>query len=80
MVRLTQKGLRHATSVLCDACGYRESDRRGLGAIMMRGWWAQSMTSGQRHLCGGCYRGLELLAREGYWRGQPKLASDGGQS
>ncbi len=68
MVALTQKGVAHATGLLCDTCGHRERDRRGLAAIMKRGWWAQSMTSGQRHLCGGCYRGLELLAQEGYWR------------
>lgn len=81
MVRITQKAAMHATGLLCDACGHREIDRYGgLGAIMKRGWWAQSMTSHQRHLCGGCYRGLELMAREGYWRSQPTLAVDRSQA
>ncbi len=70
----------HATGLLCLECGHREIDRSGgLGAIMVRGWWAQSMTSQRRHLCGSCYRGLEPMAREGYWRRQPLLGIDGGQ-
>jgi hypothetical protein len=29
------------------------------------------MSSQQRHLCGDCYRTIEPLAREGYWRRHP---------
>lgn len=66
----------HATGLLCHKCGHRETDpARGLGAILARGWWAQSMTSQRRHLCGACYGGLEAMAREGYWRRRPIAAT-----
>ncbi len=79
MARVTEEGMMHATSLVCDQCGHRETDLdRGLGAVMARGLWAQSMISRQRHLCGGCYRALEPMAREGYWRRPPLLDIDGG--
>jgi hypothetical protein len=69
MVRIADEGMLEVTGLVCDHCGHRETDADGgLGAIMVRGWWAQSMTSQQRHVCGGCYRELEPMAREGYWR------------
>ena len=71
MVRIQDEGRMHATGLVCDECGHRELDASGgPGAIMVDGWWAQSMMSRQRHLCGSCYRALEPMAREGYWRRQ----------
>ncbi|MCA1701335.1 MAG: hypothetical protein LC790_21520 [Actinobacteria bacterium] len=74
MGRITEVGMTHATGLVCDECGHRETDALGgLGAIMARGWWVQAMTVRHRHLCGRCYRGLEPMAREGYWHRQSLL-------
>ncbi len=63
------------TGLECDECGHREIDSNGgLAAVMPRGWWSQSMLSAQIHLCGSCYRELEPMAREGYWRRQATRA------
>ncbi len=74
MTRITPDGLSRATGLQCDECDHRETNLvGGLGAVMARGWWGQSMTSKHSHICGGCYRRLEPMAREGYWRRQSLL-------
>jgi len=78
MTRITEDPAPEHMGLLCDECGRRETSPRGLGAIMQRGWWAQSMISRQKHLCGACYRGLEPMAREGYWRRQGLFERRGG--
>jgi hypothetical protein len=72
MTRIIESARTEPTGLECDECRHREMDADGaVGAIMARGEWAQSLSSQQRHLCGGCYRTIEPLAREGYWRRHP---------
>jgi hypothetical protein len=74
MTRIVEAERIAPTGLECDECQHREMDADGaIGAIMVRGQWAQSLTSQERHLCGGCYRTVEPFAREGYWRRQPSL-------
>ncbi|MDQ6751306.1 MAG: hypothetical protein M3Z33_11210 [Actinomycetota bacterium] len=77
MTRITLDQPTVPTGLECDECGHREIDSNaGLDAVMARGWWSQSMLSSQIHLCGSCYRELEPMAREGYWRRQTLKHSD----
>ena len=71
MARIIEAEKTAPTGLECDECQHRETDDGAIGAIMSRGQWAQSLSSQQRHLCGGCYRTAEPMAREGYWRRQP---------
>ena len=72
MTRIFEVEMTEPTGLACDDCQHREMDADGrLGAIMARGAWAQSMSSSEDHLCGECYRTLEPIARENYWRRQP---------
>jgi hypothetical protein len=72
MTRIIQADMAEPTGLECDECQHREMDDHGrLGAIFARGAWAQSMSSSEDHLCGECYRTLEPIARENYWRRQP---------
>jgi hypothetical protein len=76
MTRISEGEATDPTGLECDDCQHREMDVHGrLGAIMARGAWAQSMSSREKHLCGGCYRALEPIARESYWRRQPAVAN-----
>jgi hypothetical protein len=79
MTRIREGQTTEPTGLLCDECGQREVNPRGLGAIMARGWWAHFMTSQETHLCGACYRGLEPMAREGFWRRQALFELTDGQ-
>ncbi len=72
MTRIFEVEMTEPSGLECDDCQHREMDAYGrLGAIMARGAWAQSMSSSEDHLCGECYRTLEPIARENYWRRQP---------
>jgi hypothetical protein len=69
MTRITETEMAYPTGLECNLCHHRELDPSGgLGAILTRSAWAQSMSSQERHVCERCYRGLEPMAREGYWR------------
>jgi hypothetical protein len=76
MTRVFEVDKTQPTGLECDECQHREVNVGGaIGAIMAPGQWAQSLSSQERHLCGGCYRTLEPLAREGYWRRLPLSAN-----
>jgi hypothetical protein len=69
MARITQAKRAQPAGLQCDVCAHRETDTvGGIEAIMKRGSWAQAITSADKHVCQRCYRELEPLAREGYWR------------
>ena len=72
MARITNAHVAEPLGLECDVCSHRETDPTGgLEAIMKRGSWAQAMHSAERHLCRRCYRDLDPMAREGYWRSPP---------
>jgi hypothetical protein len=75
MTRIIEAEKTGPTGLECDECQHREMDDGAIGAIMARGQWAQSLASQERHLCGDCYRTVEPLAREGYWRRHPMVAN-----
>jgi CheY-like chemotaxis protein len=76
MTRTIEASRAAPTGLECNECHRLETDPDGgIGAIMARGEWAQSLSSQQRHLCGDCYRTIEPLAREGYWRRHPPGAN-----
>jgi hypothetical protein len=77
MTRLIEAEKTEPTGLECDTCQHSEINVGAIGAIMTRGQWAQSLSSQEHHLCGGCYRALEPLAREGYWRRVPLGTSAG---
>lgn len=69
MAHIIGGGKPQPSGLECDMCACREIDPGGsLEGIMVRGWWAQSMASPERHVCERCYRELEPIAREGYRR------------
>ena len=69
MARIIQAERTQPVGLQCDVCAHCETDPiGGVEAIMKRGSWAQAMNSADRHVCQRCYRELEPLAREGYWR------------
>ncbi len=69
MARITNATTVEPLGLECDICAHRETDATGgLEAIMKRGSWAQAMHSSEKHICARCYRDLEPMAREGYWR------------
>ncbi len=71
MTRITEAEMTLPSGLECDVCHYREMDPLGgIEKIMVRSSWAQSMSFRDKHICEPCYRGLEPMAREGYWHRQ----------